>query len=430
MRLSKTALASVAVLAAGTLMSAPSQADTAGCDGCTTSFVPTGTTQTYTVPGSVTVDGQAIPVTRVYLEVAGAAGGNVDQSSGGSGGITTGVVPVTPGETISVVVGDDGGDGGGGGGGRAFLYNGGSGGGGSFVLDATNAASPNLLMASGGGSGSAAGTASNGSDGQGALSVATSPTDGQDFQIPTAGTGGDGSGYGGGGGGGGFTAGGGGQGDDNGNLTYASPGDPGTGFAESGTTYLTVANDTNPSSNGYVRITPLGDRFYQDLPFTAPPKNPAIGDSYTVHAISEAGTPVVYTVDSFSQSCTLDGDVVTYVAKGGCIIDATAGANYQYLKTTTTQSTNVAIHPGKPKLKGTAAVGRTLKASTGTWSPASLTFTYKWYANKAVIKGAKSSSYTLTAAQAHKKVYVAVTGSAVGYSPVTADSAPTGTVAK
>lgn len=70
---------------------------------------------------------------------------------------------------------------------------------------------------------------------------------------------------------------------------------------------------------------------------------------------------------------------------------------------------------GKPSVVGSAQVGRTLTASTGTtkWSlPASASGTtiwspgYQWYAGGAAIKGATGSTYTIAAAYAGKAITV------------------------
>jgi hypothetical protein len=93
-------------------------------------FTSTGTTQTWTVPAGVS---------SVSIKEWGAGGGGGSSnyaSSGGGGGYTFDVLPVTPGETLTIIVGSGGqaknaGQSGAfGGGGSANGYNGGQGGGG------------------------------------------------------------------------------------------------------------------------------------------------------------------------------------------------------------------------------------------------------------------------------------------------------------
>jgi hypothetical protein len=82
-----------------------------------------------------------------------------------------------------------------------------------------------------------------------------------------------------------------------------------------------------------------------------------------------------------------------------------------------------------PTITGLPAVGKTLTAVPGTWTPATATFTYQWYRNSVAISGATSSSYTMVAADYNTYISVAVTGSAATYTSVTKSSASLGPVA-
>ncbi len=72
-----------------------------------------------------------------------------------------------------------------------------------------------------------------------------------------------------------------------------------------------------------------------------------------------------------------------------------------------------------PVITGTLTVGNALSASTGSWSDTdgdSLTYSYRWYraddasgSGEAVISGATSSTYVVTAADAHKYLSIVVT---------------------
>ncbi|HLK12385.1 MAG TPA: furin-like repeat-containing protein [Candidatus Binatia bacterium] len=144
----------------------PEPTEAAGCDVafqdagggvCIATFVYTGAPEPITVPAGVTA---------LTVAVSGAQGGTsleeqVDPfggaaSPGGKGGRETAVIPVTPGEALTVVVGQAGtggvlappGYGGYGGGGHASSRYGGNGGGGSYVFDASGP-----LVAAGGGGG-------------------------------------------------------------------------------------------------------------------------------------------------------------------------------------------------------------------------------------------------------------------------------------
>lgn len=213
------------------------------------------TETTYTTPGTYT---WTVPtgVTRISVKVYGAQGGGVaafGQGTGGHGAMVTALVPVTPGQTLTYVVGGQpttassrlGGYGGGGNGADAFFGRGAGGGGASSIYVGTTA-----LVVAGGGGGAAedgvkggdsgrmggtlrAASSANGMGGERGLlnAVATTPggnkavlgcptgVDGVAGQPGSAGQGGEGGGFaeaytnhGGGGGGGGYVGGAGGGG--------------------------------------------------------------------------------------------------------------------------------------------------------------------------------------------------------------------------
>lgn len=76
-----------------------------------------------------------------------------------------------------------------------------------------------------------------------------------------------------------------------------------------------------------------------------------------------------------------------------------------------------------PKVTGTARVGSKLTAKPGTWAPAPVTLTYRWYRGSSPISGATKTTYTLTKSDAGKKISVRVTGKRTGYVSVTKASA-------
>ncbi|WP_432044187.1 Tat pathway signal protein [Streptomyces cadmiisoli] len=81
-----------------------------------------------------------------------------------------------------------------------------------------------------------------------------------------------------------------------------------------------------------------------------------------------------------------------------------------------------------PVISGTAKVGRTLKTTKGTWSPAATSYKYQWYANGKAITGATKSSLVLKSAQKGKKITVKVIALRTGHKDGSAVSKPTGTV--
>ncbi|MGH2871337.1 MAG: S8 family serine peptidase, partial [Solirubrobacteraceae bacterium] len=87
-----------------------------------------------------------------------------------------------------------------------------------------------------------------------------------------------------------------------------------------------------------------------------------------------------------------------------------------------------------PVVSGTASVGQTLSASTGSWSPSPTSYAYAWQrcdtsgSSCAAISSATTSSYAVQAADAGSTLRVAVTASDSGGASTPAVSAPTAVV--
>jgi hypothetical protein len=79
----------------------------------------------------------------------------------------------------------------------------------------------------------------------------------------------------------------------------------------------------------------------------------------------------------------------------------------------------------KPKIKGVAKVGKTLKVTAGSWNPASVTKKIRWLANGKVIKKANKPKFRLTVKQKGKKIKVRVVASAKGHLPLRVITKPT-----
>ncbi len=83
-----------------------------------------------------------------------------------------------------------------------------------------------------------------------------------------------------------------------------------------------------------------------------------------------------------------------------------------------------------PTIKGTAKVGRTLTAASGTWAPKPTSLGYRWYRSGKAIAKASKSSYKLTKSDAGKTITVKVTAKKAGYETLTRTSKATAKVAK
>nr|WP_228508584.1 cell wall-binding repeat-containing protein [Herbiconiux sp. VKM Ac-1786] len=68
-----------------------------------------------------------------------------------------------------------------------------------------------------------------------------------------------------------------------------------------------------------------------------------------------------------------------------------------------------------PTIQGTAAVGSTLTAVAGSWSPSSVELSYQWKRDGAPIDGATASTYLVQTPDAGHSLSVAVTGRKSGY---------------
>ncbi|MBO9626642.1 MAG: 5'-nucleotidase C-terminal domain-containing protein, partial [Microbacterium sp.] len=90
---------------------------------------------------------------------------------------------------------------------------------------------------------------------------------------------------------------------------------------------------------------------------------------------------------------------------------------------------------GAPAVTGTLRVGQLLTADPGAWSPAPVAFSYRWYTvgtdlvTRTLVQQGASASYTPTAADAGKYVYVVVDASKPGYHSASAQSGWRGFVA-
>jgi hypothetical protein len=93
------------------------------------------------------------------------------------------------------------------------------------------------------------------------------------------------------------------------------------------------------------------------------------------------------------------------------------------------KATKAFTKAAKPKISGTAKVGKLLKAKVGKWSPKPR-FAYQWLRNGQVIPGATRATYRLVGADAGKKISVTVAGSKAGYKTAAKTSAKTKAVTR
>lgn len=88
-----------------------------------------------------------------------------------------------------------------------------------------------------------------------------------------------------------------------------------------------------------------------------------------------------------------------------------------------------ALAGATPTIKGTARVGSTLTAISGTWSPAPVALSYQWHRSGVAIVGATASTYRLAAADLGKAITVRATARKSGYNVAGRTSRATAPVA-
>ena len=84
--------------------------------------------------------------------------------------------------------------------------------------------------------------------------------------------------------------------------------------------------------------------------------------------------------------------------------------------------TALTLTAATPSINGTAQVGKTVTAATGSWTSGT-SFSYQWLKNGAPIAGATKAGYAIPASLAGAKLSVKVTGSKAGYTAVSKTSA-------
>lgn len=119
--------------------------------------------------------------------------------------------------------------------------------------------------------------------------------------------------------------------------------------------------------------------------------------------------------------------------KGKRITVRITGSKTGYTTVTRTSKATKKVATGtltiaKPRISGTARIGKTLTVKPGTWKPAPVTLSYQWYRSGTRINRATQSTYTLTSKDRGRKITVKVTGRALGYATRSSTSRATGKV--
>jgi len=213
-----------------------------------------------------------------------------------------------------------------------------------------------------------------------------------------------------------------------------------------GPSYIVQAGDSGGSitaisrgsSEGYLSVVVVSDPVsIPGTPFvqTAKPTisgTPKVGSKLTasVGAWTPAATSSTFRWYRAGQPIA-GATSATYTlaeADGGKKLSVRVTGSLATYQTTTVSSAELAIAKAVfskspvPTISGSRAVGTTLKAVTGTWTPAA-SFTYQWSRNGVAIATATASTYKVVAADAGKKIAVRVTGARLGFETLAKSSA-------
>jgi hypothetical protein len=147
--------------------------------------------------------------------------------------------------------------------------------------------------------------------------------------------------------------------------------------------------------------------------------------------ISVDGKPIVNAAIT-QGSAILELDTTALLDGSHAVLVTVAGGGSTATVWSGTIETQNAPRGGVPVISGTPAVGSTLTASAGSWSPAPSAITYQWErcstATCAPISGANGASYELAAADAGAEIEVIVSASDKNGTTL-ATSAPTPAIA-
>ena len=171
---------------------------------------------------------------------------------------------------------------------------------------------------------------------------------------------------------------------------------------------------------------------FQTVPAPAIRGTTKVGATLTASAGTWKPTPTRLAYKWFRGGKAIAGATKsTYAVRGADakakLTVAVTATRVGYTTATKTSHATGAVTAGTlsaptPTISGTAKVGRTLKATAGTWSPSGVTRTYQWYRDSAKIKGATRSTYKLTKASNAHRITVTVTGRKSGYTTLSKKS--------
>ena len=156
--------------------------------------------------------------------------------------------------------------------------------------------------------------------------------------------------------------------------------------------------------------------------------NPATAFDLSTYVIASGGAPLTLAPSVLAAQA---GVPVSYTASWAGL-DARSRYLAQIAYGDTGASTLLEVVTGepapiatvKPRINGKPAVGKTLRATTGTWNVKGLAYAYQWSIDGVAVADATASTYPVVTADQGKKVTVTVTATGEGIPAGTATSAP------
>ncbi|HJQ05402.1 MAG TPA: hypothetical protein VJ872_08160 [Nocardioides sp.] len=180
------------------------------------------------------------------------------------------------------------------------------------------------------------------------------------------------------------------------------------------------------TDGGFVVVAANGD------PAGASPGKPS---QFICGLSSDQGDPVAkdaaFGPDSDSAAYSQGGDLWVVHGLGSCDASTTltkivAGGTEPDWSPAALQAPPIAHSftlTKAPVVSGIARPGRTLRASTGSWSPAPASYTFSWYRNGRLVAGRTKATYAVGRADIGTRIKVRVTVRRGGWTTRSADSA-------
>jgi hypothetical protein len=189
-----------------------------------------------------------------------------------------------------------------------------------------------------------------------------------------------------------------------------------------------------PTAPGYAASAPSADVIYSVIAPVLPPISQTSVTTTGAHVVDQTLTCVNGTWSNnptppFAYSWWLNGRPIAGKTTTKLVLTASMVGLPVFCKVVATNSGGTGYDDSPaglvakanfkntklPVISGVLKVGKLLKVTDGTWSPAGTKYTYQWKRNGVVIKGATKNSYRTTSADKRKSLTVTVTATRAGY---------------